>query len=80
MSISKNKKSQRKRFIDVDPFQKKFGPVSEKAIYDVFQTVFNVESHNMRKYTFPHCVQQLRKYKTQQKQKEERLQSSTLRS
>ena len=63
------KRKSRKKFLDVDPFRSKFGPASEKAIYDVFQTVFNVEDHNMRKYSFPHCVQALRKYKKQKENK-----------
>tara|TARA_R110002020_G_scaffold264087_1_gene478845 strand:+ start:3140 stop:3370 length:231 start_codon:yes stop_codon:yes gene_type:complete len=64
------KRKPRKKFLDVDVFRNTFGPVSEKAVYDVFQTIFKVEDHNMRKYTFPHCVQQLRKYKLQQQEKE----------
>lgn len=58
---NKKKKRQRKKFLAVDIWQKKFGPISEKAVYDVFQQKFNIEPHNMRKYSFPHCVNALRK-------------------
>jgi len=57
---TKNKKP-RKRFLAVDPFQTHFGPVSERAVYDVYAAKFNVEQHNMRKYSFSHCVNALRK-------------------
>jgi len=69
MAESKKVKRPRKRFLDVDPFRAKFGPISEKAIYDVFQTIFKVEDHNMKKHSFPHCVKALRKYKLQQMEK-----------
>lgn len=55
------KRKPRKRFIAVDVWQSTFGPVSERAIYDIYSQKFNVEIHNMRKYTFPHCVNALRK-------------------
>jgi len=56
-------KKERKMYLDVDVFRAEFGPVSEKAVYDVFQTLFKVEKHNMRKYSFSHCVTALRKNK-----------------
>lgn len=55
------KKRQRRKFKAVDVWQKRFGPISEKAVYDVFQQAFNIEPHNMKKYSFPHCVNALRK-------------------
>lgn len=55
------KKRPRKRFLAVDVWQTQFGPVSERAVYDVYAQKFNVESHNMRKYSFPDCVNSLRK-------------------
>lgn len=55
------KKRPRRRFIAVDVWQKQFGPVSERAVYDVFAQKFNIELHNMRKYSFPDCVNALRK-------------------
>lgn len=55
----KNKKP-RKRFIAVDVWQSKFGPVSERAVYDIYSQKFNVELYNMKKYSFPHCVNALR--------------------
>ncbi len=60
ISTSKNKKP-RKRFIAVDVFQSQFGPVSERAVYDLYSQRFNVESHNMNSYSFSHCVNALRK-------------------
>lgn len=59
-------KKERKMYLDVDVFRSTFGPVSEKAVYDCFQTLFKVEKHNMRKYSFSHCVTALRKNKLQQ--------------
>lgn len=54
------KKKTRKRFLHVDVWQKQFGPVSVRAVYDVFQQAFNVEPKNMRKYSFQDCVESLR--------------------
>lgn len=51
----------KKRFLQVDIWQKQFGEVSVKAIYDIYSQKFNVEPRNMRKYSFPHCVNALRK-------------------
>lgn len=56
----KNRRS-KKRFLQVDVWQKTFGEVSVKAIYDVYSQKFNVEPKNMKKYSFPHCVNALRK-------------------
>ena len=58
---NKRKRKPRKRFIAVDVWQKQFGPVSERAVYDIYSQKFNVELHNMKKYSFPHCVNALRK-------------------
>lgn len=55
------KKKRRRRFIDVDVWRSQFGIVSERAIYDIYAQRFNVELHNMKKYSFPHCVNALRK-------------------
>jgi hypothetical protein len=67
MAESKKVRRPRKMYLDVDVFRSKFGPVSEKAVYDVFQTTFKVESHNMKKYSFSHCVEALRRYKNKQR-------------
>lgn len=56
----KNRRS-KKRFLQVDVWQKTFGEVSVKAIYDVYSQKFNVEPKNMKKYPFPKCVNALRK-------------------
>lgn len=53
-------KTTRKRFTAVDVWQSKFGPVSERAVYDLYSQRFNVELHNMSKYSFPQCVKALR--------------------
>lgn len=57
----KKKRKPRKRFLQVDVWQTQFGPVSERAVYDIFAQRFNVELHNMKKYSFPDCVNALRK-------------------
>lgn len=54
-------KGSRKRFIAVNVWQTEFGPVSERAIYDIYAQKFGVELHNMKKYSFTHCVTALRK-------------------
>lgn len=58
--VFKKTRRPRKRFIAVDVWQTKFGPVSERAVYDIYSQKFNVELHNMKKYSFPHCVNALR--------------------
>ena len=58
--VSKKSKRPRKRFVAVDVWQTKFGPVSERAVYDIYSQKFNVELHNMKKYSFPQCVNALR--------------------
>lgn len=54
------KKAPRKRFVAVDVYQSKFGPVSERAVYDVYSQRFGVELYKMKKYSFQHCVKALR--------------------
>lgn len=58
--VQPRKRKPRKRFIAVDVWQTQFGPVSERAVYDIYSQKFNVELHNMKKYSFPHCVNALR--------------------
>lgn len=58
---TQRKPRQRRKFLAVDVWQTQFGPVSETAIYDVYSTKFKVEQHNMKNYTFSHCVNALRK-------------------
>lgn len=55
------RKTTRKRFVAVDVWQTHFGPVSERAVYDIYSQKFNVELRNMKKYSFPHCINALRK-------------------
>lgn len=57
---STNKKQPRKRFVAVDVYQSKFGPVSERAVYDVYSQRFGVELYKMKKFSFQHCVKALR--------------------
>ena len=57
---SQKKKRPRKRFIAVDVWRSQFGPVSERAVYDVYAQKFNVELHNVRKYSFSDCINALR--------------------
>lgn len=66
----KNRKP-RKRFIAVDVWQKQFGPVSERAVYDIYSQKFNVELHNMKKYSFQHCVNALRELESQENDNQE---------
>lgn len=58
---AQKKKRPRERFIAVDVWRSQFGPVSERAVYDVYAQKFNVELHNMRKYSFSDCINALRK-------------------
>ena len=54
-------KGKRKLFLGVDVWRSHFGSVSVTAIYDVFMQKFNIKPHNMKNYSFSHCVEQLRK-------------------
>lgn len=56
----RSNKKPRKRFTAVNVWQTKFGPVSERAVYDIYSQKFNVELHNMKKYSFSQCVNALR--------------------
>ncbi len=57
----KSKRKPRQRFKQVDVYVPKFGLIAEKAVYDVFQDTFKVETHNMKKHSFQHCVKALRR-------------------
>jgi len=65
MANSRNKKNSKprvkKRFVAVDLWRSQFGPVSVKAIYDVYSQKFNVELSNMKNYSFQRCINALRK-------------------
>jgi hypothetical protein len=58
-------KSQKRRpknkFIAVDVWRAQFGPVSVRAIYEVYAQTFGVETHNMKKYSLSQCINALRK-------------------
>lgn len=58
---NKRRTKSKKRFIAVDVWRSQFGPVSVRAIFDIYSQKFNVESHNMKDYSFQHCVNALRK-------------------
>jgi hypothetical protein len=47
-------------FKQVDVYRPSFGLISEKAVYDVFQSTFKIPKHEMRKYSFQKCVKALR--------------------
>ena len=51
----------RKKFLAVDVWRSHFGPTSVRAVYDVYSTKFRVEIHNIKDYSFSHCVNALRK-------------------
>lgn len=55
------KRRKKKHFLAVNLWQKEFGEVSVKAVYDIYSQKFNVDPKNMKKYSFPHCVNALRK-------------------
>lgn len=55
------RKKARKKFIAVDVWRSQFGPVSVRAIYEVYAQEFGVETHNMKKYSLSHCINALRK-------------------
>lgn len=61
--MAKNKKNKRssKRFLAVDVWRSEFGPISVKAIHDVYSQKFNVDPQNMNNYSFSKCVDALRK-------------------
>lgn len=62
LKTSNKKKSRTKRrFVGVDVWRSQFGPVSVRAIFDIYSQKFNVEQHNMKNYSFQHCVNALRK-------------------
>ena len=67
MSIKENSKSRvpqrrpRRRFLEVDVWRSRFGPMSVKAIYDVYSTKFNTEIYYKNQKTFTNCVNALRK-------------------
>lgn len=56
------KKKNKKRFRAVDVWRTSFGPISVKAVFDVYSQKFNVEPREMsnRKYTFSYCINKLR--------------------
>lgn len=58
---SRAQRRPRKRFLDVDVWRAKFGPVSVKAIYDVYCQKFNQEVHSKDQRSFRHCLNSLRK-------------------
>lgn len=57
------KTKERKRFVEVDLYQKTFGPVSEKAVYDIYSQKFHVSLTEAYQNPFSDCVQALRDLK-----------------
>ena len=55
------KRRTRKSFLEVDVWRSQFGPVSVKAIYDIYCQKFRVDTRNKNRYSFQHCVNSLRK-------------------
>lgn len=60
MALKKKNKKIRRKFLAVDVWRSQFGPVSVKAVYDVFQTKRKIETHNLKKFSFSECVNYLR--------------------
>jgi hypothetical protein len=58
---AKKAKTDKKRFLGVDVWRTHFGPISVRAIYDVYAQKFNVEPHNMKNYKLTTCINALRK-------------------
>lgn len=56
--MTKNKK--RSTFTSVDLWQKEFSRVSVAAVFAVFEKTFNIESSQMNKHSFQHCLESLR--------------------
>lgn len=59
--VHRGKKREKKRFLAVDVNRAHFGPISVKAVYDVFSQKFNIEPKDMQGYSFSDCVNALRK-------------------
>ena len=57
----KRKQTKKKRFVSVDLWQRGFGEVSVKAVFDIYSQKFQVDPRNMKKYSFSHCINSLRK-------------------
>ena len=59
--IKRNFKTKRvrKKFLEVDVWQKQFGIVSVKAIFDIYSQKFKDDEG--KKISFSHCVNSLRK-------------------
>lgn len=55
------RKKKKQSFIAVDVWRSQFGPVSVRAIFDIYRQKFNVEEYNMKNYSFQHCINALRK-------------------
>jgi len=64
--MSRKKQKNKKRFLEVDIWRKQFGPVSVKAIYDIYCQKFGVEKYNINKYSLTHCINALRKLENPQ--------------
>lgn len=60
MVIKKKNKKTRRKFLAVDVWRSRFGPVSVRAVYDVFQAKKKIETHNLRNFSFSDCVNYLR--------------------
>lgn len=59
-SNTKQVKRPRKHFLQVDVWQSSFGPVSVRAVYDIFQQKKGIDTKNLNKYSFSECVNYLR--------------------
>lgn len=60
MAINKKRRS-KSRFIAVDIWQKEFSQISVRAIFDVYEKSFNADQDQMKKVSFSHCVNSLRR-------------------
>jgi hypothetical protein len=54
-------KNSKKSFIAVDVWRSQFGPISVRAIYEIFARTFSIEPSQMKDYKLPQCIDALRK-------------------
>jgi len=55
------KSKKKKKLLYVDVWQREFGQISVRAVFEIYARMFEVEKEDMRKYSFTHCVNALRK-------------------
>jgi len=59
--MARKKLKKRLPFTAVNPWMTQFSPIAERAVYDVFVEKSGINPQNVRKYSFSHCVNFLRR-------------------